>query len=227
MIQTKLISYDGLEAFVAYPAEEKRALVILCHSWSGRDQYIMDKAKWIASLGYVGFALDMYGKVGRTKEENAALKKPFMDDRKMLLKRVLDGYHAALDFPFSDAKKAAVIGFGFGGVCALDLVRSGADVKGAVSVYGHFEAPNLPKKEIKSKILLLHGNDDPIAPVKGLTAFSQEMKGVDFQVHLFSNTMHAFTNPHANDREYGTVYNPQSSKRAHYLMQNFLQEIFS
>lgn len=226
-MRTQLIPYNGLEAFVAYPAEEKRPLVVLCHSWSGRDQYITDKAKWVASLGYVGFAIDMYGKLGRNKEENAALKQPFMDDRKMLLKTVLKGFDTALAFPFADKTKVAAIGFGFGGVCALDLARSGAAIKGAVSVYGHFESPGLPKKEIKSKILILHGNDDPIAPVKGLTAFSHEMKGVDFQVHLFSNTMHAFTNPHANDKEYGTVFNPESSKRAHLLIQSFLHEIFN
>lgn len=228
MIHTKLLSYgDNLEAFIAYPAEEKRPVVLLCHSWSGRDSYICDKAKWIASLGFVGFALDMYGKgvTGKTKEENESLKKPFMDNRKLLLKRVMEGFSAATSFAFSDPKRMAAVGFGFGGTCALDLARSGADIQGAVSVYGHFDSPGLPKKEIKSKVLILHGNDDPISKVEDLKAFSNEMKGVDFQVHLFSNTMHAFTNPRANDPGYGTVYQPQSSKRAHYLIQSFLDEI--
>ncbi len=86
-----------LEAFVAYPTVKKRPVVILCHAWKGKDDFICEKAKAIAEWGYVGFALDMYGKgvLGKSKEENTALKKPFMENRQLLLNRVIEGFNLA------------------------------------------------------------------------------------------------------------------------------------
>ena len=108
-MHTETISYQDdktqLEAYVAYRSKEKFPLVILCHAWKGRDNFICEKAKEIARLGYVGFALDMYGKgvVGRSKEENAALKKPFIENREMLQKRVLKAFKIACQLPYVDA----------------------------------------------------------------------------------------------------------------------------
>ena len=92
-------------------------------------------------MGIHCLALDMYGKgvLGDSKEENAALKKPFIENRNLLQRRVLKAFEVATNLPYADAKKTAVVGYGFGGVCALDLARSGADLKGAVSIYGHFD----------------------------------------------------------------------------------------
>jgi dienelactone hydrolase len=94
-IETGPIPYQdnecSLEAFVAVPSKQKRPLVILCHSWRGKDDFICEKAKEISQWGYVGFALDMYGKgiIGKSKEENALLKKPFIEDRQLLQRRVV------------------------------------------------------------------------------------------------------------------------------------------
>ncbi|MBS0629160.1 MAG: dienelactone hydrolase family protein [Verrucomicrobia bacterium] len=86
-----------LEGFVAYPSQAKRPLVILCHAWRGRDEFICEKAKLIAELGFVGFALDVYGKgiLGKSPAENAALKKPFIEDRSMLQQRLQSGIATA------------------------------------------------------------------------------------------------------------------------------------
>jgi dienelactone hydrolase len=216
------------EAFVAFPKQNKKApLVILCHSWSGRDAYICEKAQLIAEWGYVGFALDLYGKgiIGKSPAENAALKKPLLDDRKLLNRRLLKAFEVASTF---SSNQIATLGFGFGGLCALDLARSGAPLKGAVSIYGHFEPSNLPKKPISAKILILHGYDDPIVPPSDLQAFSKEMteSKVDWQAHLFGATLHAFTNPHANRPDLGMAYHPTSTERALSLTLEFLEEIF-
>ena len=131
---TEAISYqDGnsdLEAFVAYPSIERRPLVILCHAWKGKDDFICDKAREVAQWGYVGFALDMYGKgiLGKSKDENAALKRPFIENRNMLQKRVLKAFEVACSLPYVDVSRIAVLGYGFGGICALDLARTGADL---------------------------------------------------------------------------------------------------
>lgn len=221
-----------LEAFVAYPSEEKRPVVILCHAWKGKDDFICEKAKEIAEWGYVGFALDMYGKgvLGKSKEENAALKKPFMENRQLLLNRVVAGFKIACNLPYVDSKYVAILGFGFGGVCALDLARSGADLKGAISVYGHFEPPpNLLMQSIKAKILVLHGYKDPITPQDELRSFELEMNKsrIDWQAHIYGDAMHAFATPGANDPSSGILYNPVAASRAWTAIHNFLDEIFS
>lgn len=221
-----------LEGFVALPNKKKAPLVILCHAWKGKDEFICDKAKIIADWGYIGFALDMYGKgvIGKSKEENAALKKPFMEDRSFLLRRAQKGFEAACGLSGVEQTHVAVIGLGFGGVCALDLARSGAPLKGAVSVYGHFVPPpqELKKNPIQAKILALHGYLDPIVSPKEVQAFEQEMSHAkaDWQLHLYGRAMHAFATPSAHDPSSGILYDPISEKRAWKTIQNFLTEIF-
>lgn len=235
-MHTKTISYqDGncdLEAFVAYPSEKKCPLVILCHAWKGRNDFICEKAREIAELGYVGFALDMYGKgvCGRSKEESAALKKPFIEDRSFLQRRVIKGFEVASSLPFVDEKHIAALGYGFGGICALDLARSGANLKGAITVYGHFDPPPASLiKSIKAKLLILHGYNDPIAPQEELHRFEKEMTDakVDWQAHVYGNAMHAFATPEANDPEAGILYNPIAAAHARIAIQQFLSEVFN
>ncbi|MFI5334678.1 MAG: dienelactone hydrolase family protein [Chlamydiales bacterium] len=234
-MRTSFISYEHegkiLEAFVASPSDSaRRPLVLLCHSWSGRDTYICEKAEMVARWGYVAFALDLYGKgvVGKSPDENAALKQPLLRDRQLLQKRLLTALDVASKLPNVDPNRIATFGFGFGGLCALDLARSGANLRGAASVYGHFEPSGLDKRLIKAHILLLHGMDDPIVPMSELLTFTKEMteEGVDHQTHLFGNALHAFTNPQANALEKGMLYNPVAAGRAMLLIRNFLQEVF-
>ena len=200
MISIAMIPYsDGktmLEGFVSTPPGDKLPLVLLCHSWGGRDSFICEKAQQVAKLGYVGFAIDMYGVLGGSKEENAALKKPFVEDRQYLKKRLLSGYEAAAKLPFVDSSRVIALGYGFGGLCAIDLARSGVDLLGAVSVYGHFD-PLKEAKPIRSKLLLIHGSEDPVVPLTELIAFQQELDAakVDWQSHVYGNTGHAFPYP--------------------------------
>lgn len=220
-----------LEGFVTYPSEGKRPLVILCHAWKGRDNFICEKTRLIAKQGYVGFALDMYGKgvLGKSKEENAALKKPFIQDRHLLCRRVTKALEVASSLPYVDSKKIAVIGYGFGGICALDLVRSGAELKGAVSVYGHFDPPpSQSSKKIQAKILVLHGYRDPVVSQEELMRFEKEMNAAqaDWQAHIYGNAMHAFATPEANDIDAGILYNPLAAYRAWIAIQHFLAEVF-
>lgn len=233
MRQTTFLYKDQeteLEGFAAYSSEEKRPLVLLCHAWRGRDEFICEKALELAREGYAAFALDMYGKgvLGRSKEENAALKRPFLVDRTFLLRRVSKGLEVACDLPFVDSKAVACLGFGFGALCALDLARSGADMRGAVSIYGHFDPPKgLPQREIKAKILVLHGYLDSVSPMSELVIFQKEMDhaGVDWQCHLFGEAHHAFATPSANDPTSGILYHPLSAQRAWFQAKDFLREI--
>jgi len=237
-IVSNTVSYldDGvlLEAFFAFDdaISARRPAVLISHAWGGRDGFVAEKAKKLAELGYVGFALDMYGKgvLGSGPEENAKLMQPFIEDRKMLQKRIQAALYAMKLLPWVDDTKIAAMGFCFGGLCVLDLARTGADIKGVVSFHGLLYQPgNTEGTAIKAKILALHGHDDPMGTVDHVVAFEQEMTdaGADWQLHVYGNTVHAFTNPVANNPGFGTVYQPDADRRSWQAMTNFFSEIFA
>jgi dienelactone hydrolase len=222
-----------LEAFFAFDdsVSGRRPAVLINHTWAGRDEFVAEKARKLAGLGYVGFAVDMYGKgiLGSGPEENARLMQPLMDDRAMLQKRIQAALYAVKLLPWVDDAKIAAIGFCFGGLCVLDLARTGADINGVVSFHGLLSAPgNTQGNAIKAKVLALHGHDDPLAPPEQVLAFEQEMTaaGADWQLHAYGHTMHAFTNPVANNPDSGMLYQPVADRRSWQAMQNFLAELF-
>lgn len=217
-----------LEGFAVVDNFDKKSLVILCHAWRGRDDFICEKARLLAEQGYFCFAVDMYGKgvLGKNNTENAALKKPFIDDRAFLQRRILKGYQIAKEVS-QTTDRIAVLGYGFGGICALDLARSGVDVSSVITVYGHFDEPkNAVITPIKSKVLILHGYNDPIANQQEVKTFTDKLteQKTDWQVHLYSDTYHAFANPMANDPSSGILYNQISAARSWTQIQHFLQE---
>lgn len=235
MRQQSIEYLDGSTTLIGYlavkPSQEKLPLVLVAHTWAGRDEFVCKKAEALAELGYAGLAIDMFGnaKVGKNVEENANLIQPFMQDRAMLRRRVNAAYNAAKSIDGVDKNRIAAIGFCFGGLCVLDLARSGADLKGVVSFHGLLSAPeNLPNETIRAKILALHGYDDPMATHDQVHQFEQEMTTahVDWQLHMYGNTKHGFTNPQASDQKLGIVYNPIADKRSWQSMKNFLAEIF-
>ena len=223
-----------LEAVIAFDDEQQgqRPAVMVSHAWGGRDEFVAQKAKKLAEKGYVGFALDMYGQGvrGSSREENAALMMPLMKDRGKLQKRIHAAYSAVRQLPWVDQQYIAAIGFCFGGLCVLDLARTGLDLKGVVSFHGLLQPPeNTQANAIKAKVLVLHGYEDPMAPVESVQALQQELSaaGADWQLHTFGQTMHAFTNPLANDAAFGTVFQPDADRRSWQCMENFLAEIFT
>lgn len=236
MYQTEQSYFDEqteLKGYIVYDdqIELARPGVLVAHDWSGRNQFAIDAANKLAQLGYVGFAIDMYGdaKCGESVEENSTLMTPFTDDRSRLQQRVTAALNHLRENPYVDTNKIAIIGFCFGGMCALDLARTGADIRGVVSFHGLFTPPpNIPEPKIKAKILALHGHDDPMVTPDAVTGLTEELTraGADWQCHIYGNTQHAFTNPQANFVDMGAVYQPTAAKRAWLAMENFLNEIF-
>lgn len=237
MIKTQKIEYyDGdtlLEGYYAYDdsKQEKKPGVLICHDWSGKNEFACKKAEHLAELGYVGFALDMFGKgkLGTTKEEKSALIEPFIQDRKKLLTRILAALTALKTIDVVDTNQVGAMGFCFGGLCVLDLARSGTDIKGVVSFHGLLFPPeHAEKHDIKAKVLALHGYDDPMVKHDQIIAFGNEMTDAkaNWELNMYGHTMHAFTNPQANDPSFGTVYNEQANKRSWIAMKNFFNEVF-
>ena len=236
-IQTKSIEYRHgdvlLEGYMAWDATgtDKRPGVLISHAWRGRSEFENHKAEQLAELGYVGFALDLYGKgvLGNSVEENGALMQPFLDDREMLQSRLTLAVDVIRKQSEVDASRVAAMGYCFGGLCVLDLARIGVDLAGVASFHGLFGAPgNTDGNQVKAKVLALHGWDDPMATPEQVVSFAEEMTalGADWQVHGYGNTLHAFTNPEANDPDHGTVYNGDAERRSWQSLQLFLAEIF-
>jgi dienelactone hydrolase len=236
IIENTVVYMDGeevLEAFFAFDDAftGRRPVVLISHTWCGRDAFVAEKARKLAALGYVGFALDMYGKgvLGTTVDENAKLMQPFLDDRAKLQQRMQAALNTVKLLPWVDENKIAAIGFCFGGLCVLDLARSGTDIKGVVSFHGLLFPPeNTQGNKIKAKILALHGRDDPMGLPEQVLAFQEEMTltGADWQFVSYGHTVHAFTNPVANNPDFGTVYQADADRRSWLAMQNFFDEIF-
>lgn len=237
-MHTETIDYsDGdtqLEGFAAWDdsISGARPAVLVAHDWTGRRDFATGKAEEIAKLGYVGFALDMYGKGvfgdDGDVERNTALMSPMAGDRAALRARMMAALAAVRGLDVVDSSRVAAMGYCFGGMCVLELARGGADVAGVVSIHGIFSPGDLPNEKITSKILCLHGQDDPMVPAEQVLDFENEMTtaGADWQVHAYGGTMHAFTNPHANNPGFGTVYSAVADRRATRSIQNFLEEVF-
>ncbi|HCU89097.1 MAG TPA: carboxymethylenebutenolidase [Gammaproteobacteria bacterium] len=222
-----------LEGYLAFDGQNilPRPTVLIAHTWEGRGEFVCDKARKLAGQGYAAFAIDLYGKgvIGSGPEENGRLMQPFLDDRPMLQERMLKALEAASSLDVVDNKNIAAIGYCFGGLCVLDLARVGANVRGVVSFHGLLSQPgNTHGKPITAKTLVLHGHDDPMAPIKDVIAIEKEFTaaGADWQINVYGNTMHSFTNPHANDPAMGTVYNSLADRRSWDSLKNFLRELF-
>lgn len=222
-----------LHGFLAYDdkTDLPRPAVLVAHDWSGRSELMCSKAKLLAQMGYLGFALDMYGhgRIGTTTDEKKALMTPFVNDRFLLGERLRAAYDAVISMSEVDSNRVAIIGYCFGGLCALDMARSGVDIKGAVSFHGLLNKPvDLKSESIKAKILVLHGYEDPMVKPDQVHTFCQEMTEakVDWQVHMYGHAQHSFTNPDAHDHNAGLIYDPTAANRSWNAMTQFLEEIF-
>jgi dienelactone hydrolase len=235
-IRERLIEYrDGpalLEGFFCHDDTRPgpQPALLISHTWSGRDEFVERKARRLAWHGFATFALDMFGKGkrGATTEECSALMTPFVQDRALLARRITAALTTVRGLQEVDARRIAALGFCFGGMCVLDLARSGADIRGVVSMHGLLKPSGLPRPpKFHAKVLMLHGYDDPMGPPEDVLAIAKELTaaGADWQLHAYGNTVHAFTNPHASDRAGGMMYDESADRRSWHSLLQFLDEV--
>ena len=236
-LHTETIEYKQgdttCEGYLAYDDAVKgpRPGVLVVHDWMGLEGYAKTRADMLAKLGYVAFAADIYGKDVRPKnqKEAGALAGKYKGDRALLRGRV----NAALDMlekqPQVDTKRVAAIGYCFGGTTVLELARSGADIAGIITFHGGLDTPTRDAKNIKCKVLLCHGADDPYVPAADVAALQDELRSakVDWQMIYYSGAVHSFTRPDAgSDNSKGAAYNEHADKRSWEAMKEFFAEIF-
>jgi dienelactone hydrolase len=221
------------EGFLAHAGSpSRRPCVAIVHAWDGINDVIRAKAQELARLGYVGLALDVYGKGvrGGVLDDNSHLMMPFLRDRGLLRERLLAGIDAARAHERIDPERILVMGYCFGGLCALDVARSGAPgVRGAISIHGVLKRPEaFPVTPIQAKVLVLHGWSDPMAPPDDVLALTEELTqaGADWQLHAYGHALHAFTLPGANMPERGIAYHPAAARRADAAVRELCRELF-
>jgi len=204
--------------------------VLILPTVVGRSDLEVGFARRLAELGYAAFVADIYGKdnIGRPKEECRDLMMALRGDRLHLQDRLLAVLETMRGLPEIDATRVAAIGYCFGGQCALDLARTGVDVKGVASFHGLFDPPgNLDGVPIRAKVVAYHGWDDPMVPPDQVVALAAELtaKGADWQIHSYGHTAHGFTNPGAHDHDRGVVYDETAARRCWASLELFLAEI--
>lgn len=218
--------YDQVVARPSGPGPHP--VVLVCHAWSGRSDLEEARAHELAALGYVGVAVDLYG-VGRRGTDRAscaALMGELTSRPSELRARLQRAHREATRLPGVDASRSAILGFCFGGLCAILAARMGLPLRGAISVHGLLKIGEPLPGPVQSRILILHGQDDPMVPTADVTAFAEEMKRIDadWELHAYSGVMHAFSNPAADDPDFGTVYHAEADRRSRRAIERFLAD---
>jgi len=234
---TKTVEYKQgdatLEGYLAYDDSFSvpRPGVLVVHQWMGLTDYEENRAVMLANLGYVAFCADIYGKGIRPQnyKEAGTEATKYKTDRVLLRLRVNAGLDELKRNPLVDTKHVAAIGYCFGGTTVIELARSGAELNGVVSFHGGLDSP-MPAdgKNIKCKVLVCHGADDPFEKPEDLAAFEKEMRdaGVDWRLIKYGGAVHSFTQPMADGSLPGAKYNERADKRSWADMKSFFAEIF-
>lgn len=216
----------------------KRPAIIVAHAWQGQDDFAQEKARDLAELGYVGFAADMYGNGQHveTSEEALKLMLPLFQDRKLLRERIIAAVDAVKSHHRVNPEAIGAIGFCFGGLTVIELLRSGAPVRGVASfhgllgyTFGDYTAKKVPTAaNVDGSLLILHGHKDPLVSAADIKSAQEDFTnaGIDWQMNTYGQAMHAFTNPQANDPSHGLMYNQEVAFRSWLAMCNFFEDIF-
>lgn len=236
-LQKVTYKIDGQDfaGYLAYDDSIKGARpgVLVVHEWWGINDYIKRRITQLASMGYAAFAADMYGNGFNTKdpkEAGAMAGKLRGEDRTIMRKRANAGLDVLMNNPLTDKSRITAIGYCFGGTTVLELARSGADIAGVVSFHGVLNTPDPnDARNIKAKVLVLNGGNDPSVPDEQVDAFKDEMRKaqVDWQLISYGGAVHSFTNPDSgNDPSKGAAYNLKADMRSWEHMKVFFAEIF-
>lgn len=238
-IITEIVEYkynDTIhEGYLAYDKsiEGQRPAVIIFHEWTGINDYIKTRTEQLAGLGYIAFAGDMYGKGIRPSNSKEAdiVSAKYKNNIPLTRSKAIKAYEYIFNHELTDNRKIAAIGYCFGGMVALELVRAGEELLGVASFHGNVKTPD-PKdaENIKSSILILHGAIDPYISDEEIEVFKKSMEAAkkDYQIIYYSEAVHAFTNPSSgDDPTKGAAYNLKADQRSFKALLNFFQEIFS
>ena len=223
---------EGLESvFVGRRDGQARPTVLLIPTVMGVTDLEIGFGRQLVELGFNAFVADLFGKQFRGAERDVCFGEMtrLRGDRAALRRRLIAVLDQVRGLAEVEGDAIVVAGYCFGGQCALDLARSGADIRAAVSFHGLFDPPGLLPQPIKAKVLALHGWDDPMVPPDAVVALGTELTeaGCDWQIHAYGNVGHGFTNPNASSLQIdGVAYNALAAERSWTSFVNLLEELF-
>jgi dienelactone hydrolase len=208
-----------------------RPTVILIPTVMGVSDLEVGFGRQLVELGYNALVADLFGKHlrGAPRDTMFGEMGRLKGDRAALRRRMQHVLELARGLDEVESDRIIVAGYCFGGLCALDLARSGADITAAVSFHGLFDPPGLPKESISAKVVAFHGWDYPMVPPEAVVALGQELSeaGADWQIHAYGHVGHGFTNPHASTLQIdGVAYNALAAERSWTAFINLLEEVF-
>jgi dienelactone hydrolase len=225
----------ALKGYLAYPNTDlypgKRPIILIVHQWKGLGEYEMQRADMLADLGYIAFAIDVYGHNIRpnTNELAAAESSKYKNNPNLARTRLLSALETAKNLENVDTQKIAILGYCFGGTMALELARAGADINAAISFHGGLSAKDLAKKgAVKAAVQIHHGAADPYVSKEEVTAFKQEMKDAHADWHFISyaDAVHSFTEKAAgDDPSKGVAYNKEADERSWSYTLSLLEQV--
>ena len=227
-IKTQWIDYKqgdtALRGYLAYDdaVKDKRPGVLLVHRRDGMSALTLKNAEMVAKLGYVVFAPDIFGVLPQKTEDEVAQSTRFNNDRPLMRARAQAGLDVLRANPMVDQAKIAVLGYCFGGTTAVELAETGAPIVGTVTVHGSFRNfQHDAAKNIHGRVLILHGAEDPVAPLKELGILIQDLRdaNVGWQLELYSGTKHGFSTPKNADEE-------RANAQSQAAMARFFKEVF-
>jgi dienelactone hydrolase len=223
-----------LEGYLAFDdsIKGKRPGVLVIHEWWGLNDYARKRAAQLAGMGYVAFAVDMYGKgkVTSHPKEAGEWMKEITGNVESWGQRAMAGLKVLEKDPRTDPNRIAAIGYCFGGATVQQLAYSGANLRGVVSFHGSPLPPTEDQaKKVKAKILICHGAADPMTKPEVIQSYvaAMETSGLDWQMIFYGGAKHSFTNPDADKAGMeGLKYSKSADKRSWEHMKVFFKEIF-
>jgi dienelactone hydrolase len=218
--------------FVGRRDGQARPTIILFPAVMGVSQLEIGMGRQLVELGYNAFVADVFGREfrGASRDTMFGEMNRIKSDRAVLLRRLEHLLGVVRGIDEVERNQMVVTGFCFGGMCALDIARSGADIAAAVSFHGLFDPPGLPPQKIKAKVAAFHGWDDPMVPPEAVVALAKELTeaGSDWQIHAYGHVGHGFTNPKAHEIGIeGVAYNALAAERSWTAFINLLEEVFA
>ncbi len=227
-----------MKGFMVYDNQigGKRPAVLVVHEWWGHNHYARKRARMLAELGYVAFAVDMYGdgKIAEHPKDATALMEEVMANIDNAKARFIAALNAVKSNQMTDGDKVAAIGYCFGGGVVLHMARMGVDLDGVVSFHGSL-GTQMPAEsgKVTAKVLVCNGADDPFTPKETVAGFKNEMEsaGVDYEFIDYEGAVHSFTSMDADTLgakfEMPLAYNEAADKDSWQRMQQFFKIIFA
>jgi dienelactone hydrolase len=227
------LTFGGEElegVFVGRRDGQTRPTVILFPTVMGVSDLEIGFGRQLVELGFNAFVADLFGVRfrGAARETMVGEMNRLKADRAGLGRRLLAVFEQVRGLKEAETERIAAAGYCFGGMCALDLARTGAELAGAASFHGLFDPPGLEPGPIKAKVIAFHGWDDPLATPDKVAALAKELTeaGADWQIHAYGHVQHGFTNPKADGSIPGVVHNRTAAERSWSSFVNFLEELF-